>query len=124
MRTLLLAFVCLVSMAGAAQAENGRHWNKKDIALECVYLSLLYFDLNQTIQTANNPDLFYENNPILGRHPTEEEVIIYFGLVGVLFQAGAAHFLPEKYRFWFITSGLVIEGYFVINNATIGLEPW
>ena len=53
-------------------------------------------DMLQTLEIANN-DAYYEKNPILGKHPSEFQVVTYF------VARGFAHYhvtkmIPEKYR--------------------------
>ena len=77
-------------------------------------------DMLQTLEIANN-DNYYEKNKILGKHPSETQVVTYF------VARGFAHFhatkmIPQKYRrFWHAYN--VVYNYDVIrDNHEIGIR--
>ena len=77
-------------------------------------------DMLQTLEIANN-DKYYETNPILGRHPSEFQVLSYF------VARGLAHYevtkmVPQKYRkFWHAYH--ILYNYDVIrDNHEIGIR--
>ena len=67
-------------------------------------------DMLQTLEIANN-DNYYEKNKILGKHPSESQVITYF------IARGFAHYhvtkmIPQKYRnIW--------HGYNIVYNYDV-----
>ena len=54
------------------------------------YLALHLIDWGQTLQVADNPQLYSEINPIIGSKPTRERVNQYFLI------SGAAIYLTDK----------------------------
>jgi hypothetical protein len=85
-----------------------------------VFTGLKLADFSQTMKIADNPDDYYELNPILGKHPSREDVIFYF--VGTyVAETALAYLLPDEYRPWFqyllIGSSAICVG----NNLSIGL---
>ena len=98
MRTIILFLFCLCSNVNAI--ELGKFYkeplsenDKKGIVL---FNILQGIDMLQTLEIANN-DNYYEKNKILGKHPSETQVITYF------IARGFAHYhatkmIPQKYR--------------------------
>jgi len=56
-------------------------------------------DWRQTVQIARNPDRYWERNPLLGEHPSEQRVNLHF-LVGAILHPIVTEILPSKYRLW------------------------
>ena len=98
-------------------AEPLTHSDKQGIF---IFNILQGIDMFQTLEIANN-DNYYETNPILGRHPSELQVLTYF------VARGLAHYettkmVPAKYRkFWHAYH--IIYNYDVIrDNHEIGIR--
>mgnify|MGYP001319298786 CR=1 FL=1 len=77
-------------------------------------------DMLQTLEIANN-DAYYEKNKIMGRHPSEAQVITYF------IARGFAHYhatkiLPAKYRPLWHTYNVVYNYNVIKNNHEIGIK--
>ena len=90
------------------------------LARETIVFSTMYKDYQQTMQISKNPDLYYEKNRIMGRHPSSKTVKTYFltrGLIHVLI----AYVLPERisevWQSYFILESIEC----VINNEDIGI---
>lgn len=64
---------------------------------------------------------YFETNPILGKHPSVEEVDKYMPL-SILTVLTTAYFLPSKWRKLLLTSASLIELDFVNKNHKIGLK--
>ena len=99
---------------------------------EAAWQTLNVVDTGQTITTARNPQAWYEINPIIGPHPSQERV--YFDMVGgaVLHYAGTAlldHMDPGSGPWHTLSlawqsTNLVAKGYFVGKNFAYGEGPW
>ena len=79
MRTLL---VLVFLVCSNAYALDFKKYYKEDLtqvdrANILVFNVLQSVDMLQTLEIANN-DAFYEKNKILGKHPSESQVITYF----------------------------------------------
>ena len=84
-----------------AKAMDLKKYYKEDLtevdkANIVVFNVLQGIDMLQTLEIANN-DNYYEKNKILGKHPSESQVITYF------IARGFAHYhvtkmIPQKYR--------------------------
>ena len=77
-------------------------------------------DMLQTLEIANN-DKYYETNPILGKHPSEFQVVTYF------IARGFAHYellkmIPEKYRNLYHTYNIVYNYDTIRDNHNIGIR--
>lgn len=74
-------------------------WTAKDTKYQAVFLLFKSVDYLQTKEIARNPK-YYELNPIIGKHPTQNEIDIYFLSTAIL-HTGIAYYLPKKYRrYW------------------------
>ena len=112
MRKILLLLFLLCSNANALDLEK---YYKEDLtevdkANIVVFNVLQGIDMLQTLEIANN-DNYYEKNKILGKHPSESQVITYF------IARGLAHYhvtkmIPQKYRnIW--------HGYNIVYNYDV-----
>lgn len=110
-------------------ANAGEKWSNSDIALESTWQILHILDWRQTIQIARNPDRYWERNPLLGEHPSEQKVNLYF-LVGAVLHPIVTEVLPNKYNLWGIklrpriiweSVSIGMSGGCVLNNFSIGL---
>ena len=77
-------------------------------------------DMLQTLEIANN-DKYYEKNKILGRHPSEAQVIAYF------ISRGFAHYhvtkmIPLKYRNIWHTYNIVYNYDVIRDNHALGIR--
>lgn len=82
-------------------------------------LVLLFIDWTQTMTIASNPEIWFELNPILGKHPSPTFVTRYFIAVAML----AVVFLVIKHRFIIPTFIMMtmIQAFFVVRNILIGI---
>ena len=96
-------------------------WTTKDTVLESVYMVLHVVDWAQTRHIADNPDLFYENNPLIGRNPSRRRVDMIF-LVGAILHPIVSYNMPKGWRdVWFGVS-IGLELACVSNNFKIGVR--
>jgi len=117
----IVVFLLLAALLFAPQARAADPWDKADLALAGTYLALKAVDFGQTRYIAQHPERFRECNPIIGRHPSESDVIVYFAL-GAVVDAAVAHFLPSKWRKIYLGARIATSLVCVANNASIGLK--
>ena len=77
-------------------------------------------DMLQTLEIANN-DAYYEKNKILGKHPSEAQVVTYF------ISRGFAHYhltkmIPQKYRNLFHGYNIVYNYNTIKDNHNLGIR--
>ena len=77
-------------------------------------------DMLQTLEIANN-DAYYEKNKIMGKHPSEAQVVTYF------IARGFAHYhttkiIPLKYRKFWHTYNIVYNFDVIQGNHDIGIR--
>tara|TARA_E500000178_G_C16512615_1_gene526543 strand:+ start:41 stop:418 length:378 start_codon:yes stop_codon:yes gene_type:complete len=77
-------------------------------------------DMLQTLEIANN-DAYYEKNKIMGKHPSEAQVITYF------ISRGFAHYhatkmIPLKYRSIWHTYNMVYNYDVIRDNHQLGIR--
>lgn len=85
-----------------------------------IILILLFVDFRQTIDIKNHPGM-YEINPILGKHPSDTKITIYFILSSIIF-AIVALFLQEPAKFIWLAVWAGMEVWAIQNNIKHGLK--
>ena len=114
----LIVFVMLFVLTAPASAFD--KWDKPDIALATASLAVHAMDWRQTRHIAENPDKYYETNPVLGNHPSKGEVDVYFATTA-LAQIAIAHCLPSVYRKSWLGVMIGIGGASIYENCRIGI---
>jgi hypothetical protein len=103
----------------AVQAAN--EWDSTDTGLQLVYTGLHIMDWGQTLRIAKSPDRWRETNPILGRHPKQSTVNLYFA--GTLAAHTAiAYLLPKDWRRAWQIVWIGVEAGYVYNNYRAGIR--
>lgn len=105
-------------------------WTQGDIAVEVLWQALHLVDWGHTRYIADNPDEYYEINPILGNHPDKSQVDIYMAASAFLHPL-VTGLLPRKARIlglelrprtiWQCIS-IGLSGGLVIHNFSIGIQ--
>ncbi len=75
---IIAAAAAVLLMAAGAQAAPNEKWTKTDIVLEAAFLGTLGADWSQTLHISRNPGYHEESNPILGEHPNQNRINLYF----------------------------------------------
>ena len=126
MRILLVAIcMCVIIYAGDSKAVNLEQYYKEPLTTQdkhgiIVFNVLQGIDMLQTLEIANNDD-YYEKNPILGKHPSELQVVTYF------ISRGFAHYhatkmIPQKYRTLWHTYNIVYNYDVIRDNHELGVR--
>jgi len=85
-----------------------------------VFNTLQFVDMLQTLEIANN-DAYYEKNKILGKHPSETQVVTYFIARGFA-HYHATRMIPTKYRTIWHTYNVVYNYDIIRNNHKLGIR--
>jgi hypothetical protein len=126
MRALRLAVLLVVVsiVSGCATSD----WRNEDTRrMQVANTALIAFDTAQTLHIARCPGRYYEQNPVLGKHPSEATVI----LGGIAYGTGS-WFLAKwlDARGWDKTARALQyvqfsgHGIAITNNVTRGLKPF
>lgn len=106
------------------QEENGWKWfapfSNNDKLRQKAALMGLTIDALQTKHIADNPDKYFEKNPLLGKHPREGDVDKYF-LASILGNYLLARILPPKLRPFFQNGTIRTQADMVTKNANLGI---
>ena len=118
----------ILLMANFANASVST-WDNTDTALQCVNGALFVADTLQTLDIKNHKGM-YETNPILGKHPSDANVIGYF--IGTFaIHTGVSYYLPDLlfepktaslFRKGIITLSIGVESAVIYNNYQIGVR--
>lgn len=90
---------------------------KLEVAYQAVHLA----DWLQTVQIAKNPERWTETNPILGEHPSVNEVHRYF-LTTAVGHALVSHFIPSpKLTYLWQGATIAVQVGYVYHNHQLGI---
>ena len=122
MKKFMVVVILLVATIGYAD-----EWTKQDTYRELAFIGLLAVDYLQTRTIVQNPDKYFEYNPIVGKHPTQQTVDIYMASCAIIHPI-ISYLLPVKSDKWkwinreswqYITIGIEIGA--VGNNLGWGI---
>ena len=114
--TLLLALIIICSSCSSLIHYDRVPWTKTDKALAGVSILAATADVYTTHHFLKNPNN-YELNPIIGKHPTDLELIGSTILSQALFFYLADRF--PKLRKWFLGVKTLANGGAAIHNSTL-----
>ena len=78
-------------------------------------------DMFQTLEIVEHGDLYYETNPILGKHPKNYEVVGYFITRGFLHYK-ITEWLPSKLRVPWLTITVLPQIPIIEHNHNLGIR--
>jgi len=120
MRTAI-AGACALALAGCADLPP------ETVREETAYQVLAAADAAQTLQIADNPNRFAEQNPALGSHPQPAKVAAWFALGGVTHYGVTALLVDHDAPGWLVhaweVSGIALEAVCIGNNVGNGVAP-
>lgn len=129
---IIISVEIFLAIALPAQAEDKNAWTATDTALQATYTVLHVMDWSQTLHIARNhvhcyPNgtgiacaLDYEDNSLLGEHPSIGLVNSYFASTLVLHTA-VSYILPKPYRTIWQAITIGIEYGTVQHNRRTGI---
>lgn len=120
--TMFLVLVCFVILFSPHGCQGADRYTKADYLREGAYLAAHTVDYLQTLKIASHPESYHERNPILGPHPSKEEVTVYFASSAVLHLA-LSWLLPPPYREAFQYTTIIFKTGLIGVNFNIGLGP-
>lgn len=124
-----MLFVVMISFNAAAY-EFAEDWSWSDTAWQGAVITLKVIDWGQTRHIAKNPDRFYEMNPVLGEHPSVDQVDLFFVTSLTVHTAVALALPPKAKAFGYdinprrIWQAVQITGSMscVVHNASVGIR--
>ena len=122
MRKLIIVLFLMCSNANALDLEKyyKEPLTEKDKANVILFNVMQGIDMLQTLEIANNDD-YYEKNPILGKHPSETQVITYFIARGFA-HYHATNMIPQKYRNLFHGYNIIYNYNVIKDNHELGIR--
>jgi len=132
----ILTIILLTLFLVASYSDGADKWDKADMAWSVSLVTLRVIDWGQTLHIAANPTFYHEHNIILGKHPTRNQVNVYFPFL-IASDILIAHYLPKSFKFTLLGDKFDIDCrrvFVVVNNAsgiktiirnyTLGLGFW
>ena len=93
-------------------------WTTKDNIYESTFAGLVAVDMLTTLDLKNHPNL-EETNVILGKHPSDIQVITW-SIAGTILHYGIATLLSENARRAWQVGGIAMEVSCIGNNVSLG----
>lgn len=123
MKKLIILLICFFLCCSCATLKpHPRKWTKSEKVVAGYFVLGQLADVLTTEKMLDSPNI-YETNFILGRHPSDSKIIIYFSIIGITLLT-LSHFYSElRYPILsvFGTTGL---GYAIHNKRLIdGSSP-
>ena len=117
MKKLLLLLILFLWPSTASSEELSKAEKVGELSFQVVN----FIDMMQTLEIVQHGDLYYETNPILGKHPRQNEVITYFMI------RGATHYhitkwLPKKFRIPWLTITVLPQIPIIEHNHNLGIR--
>ena len=107
--------ILFIFISTSVQAEEYfQPYDATDYYLQTVLIALIYLDMKETIYLLQY-DGYYELNPILGEHPSEETIRRHAVGIAVIHSL-YVWFLPKEYRSYFQAFSLGAESATVWSN--------
>jgi hypothetical protein len=113
---VVLIMILLINVPCWGEEINQREWNFLDSTL----LITRIIDLGQTLDIKNHPELC-EGNPLLGKHPSDQQIYEYFIGLLILDYLNYKYSPDWLYKLW-INIELRGELYCIGGNIKIGLK--
>ena len=117
---LMFVLICTPLQAGEWKDSYKEPLSETDIKGIYAFNVLQFVDMLQTLEIANN-DSYYEKNKIMGKHPSEFQVVTYFIARG-LAHYQATKMIPAKYRKIWHTYNIVYNYDVIRKNHDIGIR--
>lgn len=117
MKKQMLIVICILVLFNSGCTSlipHPRAWTKEEKIAAGFFIAAHTANAFTTEAHQDSPELYYERNPIMGRHPSDTEIVTYFSITGV----GAlliAHFYPELRKPLLYGYG-AINSYWVIHD--------
>lgn len=110
-----------VNFTLGAESKSENDWSKTDVAIQVLANTLHVLDWLQTLEVANHPDEWEEQNFILGKHPSSDEINLYFAGSMIVMNVISLS-VPKSWRY--VTQGVWIgfEGKSVLANYQLGVR--
>jgi len=93
------AVLCSFALLVFTSCASPRAWTKSEKLAAGWFVTGHFADYYTTESLLNDPR-YYEKNPILGEHPSDGKLILYFSITGIA-ALGIAHFWPDT-RHWIL----------------------
>ena len=120
MHKLAIVIISFILLTGCATYRPDQ-WTKEQVVLQGVATGLKIIDFGQTLDIAKNPNKYKEMNLAIGKHPSTSRVKRYF-YISLIAQPVITWLLPDDYRNWWLGTNIVVSGYLVGHNYSIGLR--
>ena len=108
---LLMVLFIVCSLIGCGHIDP---WTKGDTQRQIAITGLMAVDCYQTTQIRYHDDMV-EMNPFMSDNPSDKEAITYFAVAYTLGTV-TAYILPAKWRKYFQTGWILVEGIVVGRN--------
>ena len=117
---LLFLAVLILFIIGSKQVKSDELTDSQ-VKAEILWQVTQAIDMFQTLEIVEHGDLYYETNPILGKHPKNYEVVGYFITRGFLHYK-ITEWLPSKLRVPWLTVTVLPQIPIIEHNHNLGIR--
>ena len=98
-----------------------RPWTKREKMAAGFFITAHTLNAYSTERHQNHPDCYYERNSLMGKHPSDTEIGVYFSLTGIVALL-IAHWYPELrepllYGYGGLNLGMAISDFEMMKNG-------
>ena len=116
MKKLILLLILFLSTSTLS-----KELTKEQKIGELAFQTVNFIDMMQTLEIVQHDDLYYETNPILGKHPQQHEVLLYFMARGALHYE-VTKWLPDKLKMPWLTITFFPQLPIIEHNHNLGIR--
>ena len=116
MKKLILLLILFLSTSTLS-----KELTKEQKIGELAFQTVNFIDMMQTLEIVQHDDLYYETNPILGKHPQQHEVLLYFMARGALHYE-VTKWLPDELRMPWLTITFFPQLPIIEHNHNLGIR--
>lgn len=96
-------------------------WDKADTQREITWQLIHVIDWGQTVDIAKNPSRYREINPLLGEHPSVDDVNRYMVASSLTHYLISRSLKPKYRKYWqYVTIGMTST--LIVHNYSVGLR--
>jgi hypothetical protein len=121
----LFAVVVLLAISAPAVAQDDKPynaWSHTDTVLQVTLGLLVVADVLQTHNMlARDDGKHWEENPVLGRNPSDEKLVL-LAATGFALHTAVTYFIPSDYRTMWQAASIVVESSVIAGNYQYGAK--
>ena len=124
MKKIIITILIILGITSNCSAWEYKHdpWTIQDSILQTIVIGTILIDSCQTYTFLYTKDYnVYETNPILGKHPSKEKFVAYWG-ISLIAHTGISYILPKPARTIWQSITISIQSYCIYKGYELGIR--